>query len=75
MPDIAMEEDVLVAGPSHVVQADVGIGQVGASELVKEVQDEQPRMVMPLMMTSPASQTEVDEVEMGESSAMAVDMV
>lgn len=72
-PDVAMEEEVPIAGPSHVVQAEGGIGEGGVSELVNEVRDERPRMVMPLMMASPASQTEVDEVEMGESSAMAVD--
>jgi hypothetical protein len=40
--------------------------------LVKEVEDERPTLVMPLIIPSPASQTKVDEVEMGESSAMAV---
>ena len=73
VPKGAMEEDIPVAGPSHVMQAEAGSGEAGVSRLVKELDDEQPLLVMPFIIPSPAMQTKVDEVEMGESSAMAID--
>jgi hypothetical protein len=73
VPKVAMEEDIHVAGPSHVMQAEVGSGEAGVSGLVKKLEDEQPSLVMPFIIPSPATQTKVDEVEMGESSAMAID--
>ena len=93
-PDIVMEDDVPVAGPScgtfasvqdvmssgvvnqmaavGVMSEKVGSSMAGASRMVKE-EDKQPRIQMPKIIWSPASQTEASEVDWWESSAMAID--
>lgn len=95
-PDIVMEEDFPVVGPSNVGQAGVeedefmsstvvdleamtggmsekgGSGLAGASQMVKG-EGEQPGMLIPRIIRSPASQPEVSEADPGKSSAMATD--
>ena len=96
-PDVVMEENVLVAGPSNVSQAGVeedasmssrevdlaattgGMSEEGGSRLASaskmvKGEGEQPVMLLiPRLIRSPASQTEVSEVDPAESSAMAID--
>ena len=94
-PDIVMEEEFPIAGPSHgtlasgeedvtssrginkmavigVMSQKVGSSPAGASGMVKG-EDQGPRMLMPRVIRSPASQMEASEVDPGESSAMAID--
>lgn len=59
-------------GAVGVMSEKVGSSTAGASQMVKE-EDKRPRIPMPRIIRSPASQTEASEVDRGESSAMAID--
>lgn len=96
-PDVVMEEDFPVAGPSNVSQAGVeedasmdsrvvdleattggmseegGSGLASGSQMVKGEGERPVMLLIPRIIRSPGSQTEVSEADPAESSAMAID--